>query len=196
MTNFSSDLEKIIPELRAFARSLCGDPSFADDIVQEACLRAWDKQSQFNPERGTFKIWMFRIVRNEFYRVKRRSWRAVHTESETFETILRTDCHSQSKAELAELVDHIFDLSDDQRDAFILIVAAGFTYDEAGEICGCSAGTIKSRVSRARQAIIAADAHGPLKVTAEKRQISTSGADPLSRIHMHLSILTPNSIAA
>ncbi|MBD3770044.1 MAG: hypothetical protein IE925_07830 [Rhodobacterales bacterium] len=43
---------------------------------------------------------------------------------------------------------------DVQREALILVVAAGYTYEEAGEICNCSAGTIKSRVSRAREAVI------------------------------------------
>jgi RNA polymerase sigma-70 factor, ECF subfamily len=47
----------------------------------------------------------------------------------------------------------ISQLPDDQRDALILILAAGMTYDEAGEVCGCSAGTIKSRVSRARETV-------------------------------------------
>jgi RNA polymerase sigma-70 factor (ECF subfamily) len=41
-------------------------------------------------------------------------------------------------------------LPDDQREALILVGAAGFSYEEAAEICGCAVGTIKSRVNRAR----------------------------------------------
>ena len=41
-------------------------------------------------------------------------------------------------------------LPDDQREALVLVGAAGFSYEEAAEICGCAVGTIKSRVNRAR----------------------------------------------
>ncbi len=41
-------------------------------------------------------------------------------------------------------------LPDDQREALILVGAAGFSYEEAADICGCAVGTIKSRVNRAR----------------------------------------------
>jgi RNA polymerase sigma-70 factor (ECF subfamily) len=41
-------------------------------------------------------------------------------------------------------------LSDDQREALILVGAEGFSYEEAAEIIGCAVGTVKSRVNRAR----------------------------------------------
>ena len=41
-------------------------------------------------------------------------------------------------------------LTDDQREALILVGAEGFAYEEAAAICGCAVGTIKSRVNRAR----------------------------------------------
>ena len=41
-------------------------------------------------------------------------------------------------------------LPDEHREALILIGAAGLSYEEAAEICGCAVGTIKSRVNRAR----------------------------------------------
>ena len=46
-------------------------------------------------------------------------------------------------------------LSDDQREGLILIGAAGFSYEEAAEICGCAVGTMKSRVNRARSRLAA-----------------------------------------
>jgi len=60
---FTIDLEKIIPELRAYARMLCADRDLADDIVQNACLKAWKARDSFDPEKGSFKAWMFVITR-------------------------------------------------------------------------------------------------------------------------------------
>jgi RNA polymerase sigma-70 factor (ECF subfamily) len=45
-------------------------------------------------------------------------------------------------------------LPDDQREALILVGAGGLAYEEAAEVCGCAVGTIKSRVSRARKAVV------------------------------------------
>ncbi len=54
-------------------------------------------------------------------------------------------------------------LPDEQREALTLIGVAGLSYEEAGEICGCAVGTMKSRVSRARQRLLAAlSADSPL----------------------------------
>ena len=63
---FAAELEKIIPDLRAYARMLCGDAARADDIVQNACLKAWDARASFAPEKGSLKGWMMTITRNEF----------------------------------------------------------------------------------------------------------------------------------
>jgi RNA polymerase sigma-70 factor (ECF subfamily) len=151
---FSKDLEKLLPHLRAFARALCHDVILADDLVQDACLKAWDARDSFDPNKGSLKTWLFRILRNEFYMKKRRSWRSVNTDIENIERALITDCALQSSADLGRMMRAIFTLNDAQRDAFILIVAAGFTYEEAGHVCDCAPGTIKSRVNRAREKIL------------------------------------------
>ena len=63
---FRSDMVKLIPSLRAFARGLCRNPDLADDLTQEAMMRAWASRHTFQP--GTnFRAWMFRILRNHFY---------------------------------------------------------------------------------------------------------------------------------
>ena len=45
-------------------------------------------------------------------------------------------------------------LSDEQREALILVGAGGFSYEDAAAICKCAVGTVKSRVARARKALI------------------------------------------
>lgn len=63
---FRDKLVAIIPQLRAFARGLCGSRDFADRIAKNAINRGWAQRSNCSP--GTkFAIWMFRILRNEFH---------------------------------------------------------------------------------------------------------------------------------
>ena len=77
----------LIPHLRAFARTLCGDPTAADDLAQDAMLKAWDARASF--QMGTnMKAWTFMILRNQFYSEKRRSWRQTQLDQEAAERTL------------------------------------------------------------------------------------------------------------
>jgi RNA polymerase sigma-70 factor (ECF subfamily) len=55
-----------------------------------------------------------------------------------------------SRGDRADLMIALAKLPEDQREAIVLVGASGFSYEEAAEICGCAVGTIKSRMSRAR----------------------------------------------
>lgn len=149
---FVARLENLIPELRAFAVSLCRDMSIADDLVQDTCLKAWTSRDMFD-ETQSMRPWLFRILRNEFYMQKRRDWRVVNLEPDVIATALIAEAHQETAKDFARMEGIISQLPDGQRDALILILAAGMTYEEAGDVCGCSAGTIKSRVSRARETV-------------------------------------------
>jgi len=147
---FSDRLEGLLPDLRAYARMLCGDPVRADDIVQNACLNAWQSRDSFDPAKGALRGWLFRIVRNEFYQQVRSDRVRRSEDTDLLEPELMTDCDLEPRSNLARMLQAVHSLKTAQRDAFLLVVAAGFTYDEAGQVLGCSAGTVKSRVSRAR----------------------------------------------
>ena len=149
---FKRELVGLIPHLRAFARTLCGDPAAADDLAQDAMMKAWDARTSFQP--GTnMKAWTFMILRNQFYSEKRRSWRQTQLDQEAAErTLLATDDPTAPIA-LDELRQALSSLPDEQREALILVGAGGFAYEEAAEICQCAVGTVKSRVSRARRAL-------------------------------------------
>jgi len=151
-TAFKRDLVALIPHLRAFARTLCGDAAAADDLAQDAILKAWDARSSF--QMGTnMKAWTFMILRNQFYSEKRRSWRHSQLDQEAAERTLVAADDPEAPVALDEMRLAMGMLPSEQREALILVGAGGFAYEEAADICGCAVGTVKSRVSRARRAL-------------------------------------------
>jgi RNA polymerase sigma-70 factor (ECF subfamily) len=149
---FKRDLVGLIPHLRAFARTLCGDAAAADDLAQDAILKAWDARSSF--QIGTnMKAWTFMILRNQFYSEKRRSWRQSQLDQEAAERTLVAADDPEAPVALDEMRLALGMLPTEQREALILVGAGGFAYEEAADICGCAVGTVKSRVSRARRAL-------------------------------------------
>jgi RNA polymerase sigma-70 factor, ECF subfamily len=149
---FKRELVGLIPHLRAFARTLAGDPASADDLAQDAMMKAWDARESF--QLGTnMKAWTFMILRNQFYSEKRRSWRQSQLDQEAAERTLVAVDDPEAPVALDELRMGLNMLPPEQREALILVGAGGFAYEEAAEICGCAVGTVKSRVSRARRAL-------------------------------------------
>ncbi len=166
---FQRDLVALIPHLRAFARTLCGDAAAADDLAQDATLKAWDARSSF--QMGTnMKAWTFMILRNQFYSEKRRSWRQSQLDQESAERTLVAADDPAAPVALDEMRLAMGMLPSEQREALILVGAGGFAYEEAADICGCAVGTVKSRVSRARRAL-----HGILEQGAYDRDGSPAG---------------------
>lgn len=151
---FKADLLELIPFLRAFARSLCGNPETADDLAQETLVKAWQARATFAA--GTnLKAWLFTILRNQFYSDRRRAWRQAPWDQDAAERIPGLNGQQGWAAELSDTARALTTLSDEQREALILVGAGGFSYEDAARICGCAVGTVKSRVARARRALIA-----------------------------------------
>jgi RNA polymerase sigma-70 factor (ECF subfamily) len=151
---FKSELLELVPYLRAFARSLSGRHEGADDLAQEALVKAWQSRDSFLP--GTnLKAWLFTILRNQFYSERRRAWRQVPWDAENAETLPGTSEDQGWAAELSDIARALQALPAEQREALILVGAGGFAYEEAAKISNCAVGTVKSRVARARRALIA-----------------------------------------
>ncbi len=149
---FKRELVGLIPHLRAFARTLAGDPTAADDLAQDAMMKAWDARASY--QMGTnMKAWTFMILRNQFYSEKRRAWRQTQLDQEAAERTLVAIDDPSSPLALDELRQGLAMLPAEQREALILVGAGGFAYEEAAAICDCAIGTVKSRVSRARHAL-------------------------------------------
>jgi RNA polymerase sigma-70 factor, ECF subfamily len=138
-----------VPSLRAFAISLCGNVDRADDLVQEALLRAWANLDSFEP--GTnMSAWLFTILRNLFRSEYRKRRREVEDADGSYAETLTSLPDQTSHLEVGEFRRALEMLPPDQRESLILVGASGFSYEEAAQICGCAVGTIKSRVNRAR----------------------------------------------
>jgi len=166
---FKRELVQLIPHLRAFARTLCGDPAAADDLAQDAMMKAWDARASF--QMGTnMKAWTFMILRNQFYSEKRRSWRQSQLDQDAAERTLVAADDPEAPVALDEMRLALGMLPSEQREALILVGAGGFAYEEAADICGCAVGTVKSRVSRARRAL-----QGILEAGAYNRDGSPAG---------------------
>jgi RNA polymerase sigma-70 factor (ECF subfamily) len=148
---FHQGLLDAIPRLRAFAFSLVGTRRHdrADDLVQETIMKAWAHRSSFQP--GTnLKAWLHTILRNEFYSQMRRKKREVEDGDGVYSSKLAVAPDQYGHLDMADMEAALEQLADEQREAILLVGAAGFSYEDAAQICGVAIGTIKSRVNRAR----------------------------------------------
>jgi RNA polymerase sigma-70 factor (ECF subfamily) len=146
---FRDALIAALPALRGFAFSLVGDPSRADDLVQEALAKAWANRHRFTP--GTnMNAWLFTILRNQFYSDKRKARREVEDADGTYAAALVALPEQEGVVNLKGLQDRLARIPEAQRIALMMVGAEGYTYEEAAEVLECKIGTVKSRVSRAR----------------------------------------------
>ena len=148
--------------VRAFARSLCaGRSDVADDITQEALAKAWAARARFAAATN-LRAWLFSIVRNTFRDQRRKAWRETLLDNMEGVAGATSGRESSDKVELQDARRALGVLAEDQREALVLVAVAGFSYEEAAEICETAVGTIKSRVNRARQRLEEAYAKGEI----------------------------------
>jgi RNA polymerase sigma-70 factor (ECF subfamily) len=143
------DLLAAIPNLRAFAISLCGRNARADDLVQETLVKAWANIHSFEP--GSNMIaWLYTILRNEFYSEYRKRRHEVGDEEGRHAARLATRPTQEGHMQFQDFRAALDRLAADHREALILVGASGLSYEDAANLCGCAVGTMKSRVNRAR----------------------------------------------
>ena len=138
-----------LPALRAFALSLTRNRATADDMMQDAVLKAWSNMDKF--KRGTnMRAWLFTILRNNYYSSRRKLNREVADIDNVFSDTLSVKPDHDGRLQMMDFKDAFETLADEHREALILVGASGFSYDDAAEMCGVATGTMKSRVNRAR----------------------------------------------
>jgi RNA polymerase sigma-70 factor, ECF subfamily len=139
----------LLPNLRAFAFSLCGQHDRADDLVQETLLKAWSHLDSFQ-EGTNLRAWLFTILRNTFITEMRRRRREVEDADGKKAEGLFVAPAQQGHIDMQDVRKALDLLPPRQREALVLVGAAGMSYDETAEITKCAVGTVKSRVNRAR----------------------------------------------
>jgi RNA polymerase sigma-70 factor, ECF subfamily len=152
---FEAELVRLIPNLRAFAHSLCAAQADAEDLTQETIAKALNSRASFSP--GTnMRSWLFAILHNRFRTDRRHAWRASALDPDIAASTLRAIDNPDAIVTLKEVRDAMASLSMEHQEVLVLVAGAGLTYEEAVEILGISMGTLKSRLSRARTALQAA----------------------------------------
>jgi RNA polymerase sigma factor (sigma-70 family) len=176
--DFKAELAQVIPQLRAFGRSLSGNRDLADDLVQETLMKAWAARARF--QAGTnMRAWTFIILRNLFLSQMRRSRFTGEWDELVADRLLAAPAGQDRQIELGDVERALQHLPQSQREALILVGAGGFAYEEAAEVCGVAVGTIKSRVARGRVALEALMAGSTLKPRSEHERGPSSALDTI-----------------
>jgi len=150
-SEFEAGLAKLMPFVRALAQSLSRTRELAEDLAQEALTKAWQSRRSFSPG-SNLKAWLFTILRNEFYSHQRRAWRQIPLDAELAATIPAPSDEQEWAMELSYAASAMRRLPDIHREALIL-VAGGFSYEDAAVLLRSPVGTVKSRVGRARKSL-------------------------------------------
>jgi RNA polymerase sigma-70 factor, ECF subfamily len=160
------DIEELIPALRRYARFLVRDVHGADDLVQDCLERAIRHLDQF--QEGTdLRAWSLTIMRNCFFDGKRRDRRRTEVALDDLPyEAAPAPARQEASILLQELGGAFLSLPDPQKLAMICVIFEGLPYDEAAEVLGVSIGTVKSRVSRGREALRQATAAEPQRRSA------------------------------
>ena len=117
--------------------------------MQETLLKAWQHIDKF--EEGTnLRAWLFTILRNAYFSELRKRRREVEDVDGKKTASLSVAPAQQDHVDMQDFREALKLLSADQREALVLVGAAGMSYEEAAEVAQCAVGTIKSRVNRAR----------------------------------------------
>jgi RNA polymerase sigma-70 factor (ECF subfamily) len=153
MSDFHRCLEGEIPRLRRYARALTRNAVRADDLVQETLARALRKEHLWEP--GTdLRAWLFTIMHNQNVNEIRRAMRDDATvDLENCSAVLIATTDPTASRQLRELERALAQISEEQRQVILLVGLEGMSYEDAAAILNIPVGTIRSRLSRGREAL-------------------------------------------
>jgi RNA polymerase sigma-70 factor (ECF subfamily) len=152
---FEALIEEHVPLVRRFARSMCKRPAEADDLAQDALLKAYQSIRGYRFH-SSFSSWLFRIVRNAFIDATRsaharrgRLQEPIDPDNEPPGPDAADPERVASQREVSALLwDALRQLPVEYRTAVLLFDVEGFSQEEVAAIEGVAVGTVKSRLSR------------------------------------------------
>ncbi|MDZ5696901.1 RNA polymerase sigma factor [Chelativorans sp. M5D2P16] len=163
-------IERQIPHLRRYAFALTRDRDTADEIVQDCLERALRKRHLWQ-RRGSIRSWLFRILHrqsvNHFRRV-----RGDHVPAETgvIDMTVAQPPDQEARMECLNMAEALDRLPAEQRAVVLFVALEGLAYDEVAEITGVPVGTVRSRLSRARETLrLSREAAPPERQAAKLR---------------------------
>jgi len=153
MSEYHQLVEEQIPRLRRYARALTRNRDRADDLVQDTLSRALIKEQLWQP--GTnLRAWLFTIMHHQSVNNLRRDIReSAMVDIERISTTLPATTDPAASRKLVELDRALAQLPLDQRQVILLVGLEGMSYQEAAGILGIPVGTVRSRLSRGRDAL-------------------------------------------
>lgn len=150
---FTAGIISAMPSLRRYALSLCRTADGADDLVQETLFKAWSQRTRFQTG-SNLNAWLFTILRNTFLNQTRKLKREVQDVDGIYSARISTAPAHDAALDMRDFRAALAVLPAPQREALLLVGALGHSYEEAATLTGAESGTIKSRVSRARQHLL------------------------------------------
>jgi RNA polymerase sigma factor (sigma-70 family) len=147
---FKADLIAFLPRLRGHAMALTGSSAAADDLVQDTVFRAWRFRDTFQ-DGSNMSAWVSKILRNTFYTLATSQRHVVQDVEGAYAARLSCQPEQEWCVKYGELISALQLLTPKARDALLLVVAEGMSYEEAAAVAGCPVGAMKSRVNRARK---------------------------------------------
>jgi RNA polymerase sigma-70 factor (ECF subfamily) len=154
VTEFSMLVEEQIPRLRRYARALLRtNPSAADDLVQETLARAVAKQHLWQP--GTnLRAWLFTLMHNQHVNDVRRSVReGTNVDIDDLQNAMASPSDASASVLLRDLDRGLAALPIEQRQTILLVGLEGMSYEETAAVLAVPVGTVRSRLSRGRDAL-------------------------------------------
>ncbi len=132
-------------------RNLVGNPHTCEDIAQEVFLTAFHRLADFDPGRAGFSTWLMTIARNKCLNALKKKQPAPAGDLAAG-ACWQTPSDDLAEKELSERLDEALEaLPLGQKTAFVMAELVGLSYDQIASIEGVEVGTIRSRVSRAKQ---------------------------------------------
>jgi RNA polymerase sigma-70 factor (ECF subfamily) len=146
---FGEEMVAQIPYLRAFAISLSGSYSVADDLVQDTLVKAWSHADSFEP--GTnFRAWLVTILRNTYFSQYRKRSREVQDSDNVLAEQIPVKGGQESNVTMQDVQKALNKLAPEHREILLMIGITELSYEEAAQVCDIAVGTVKSRLNRAR----------------------------------------------
>lgn len=147
--SFGEQMVAQIPYLRAFAISLSGSYSVADDLVQDTLVKAWSHSDSFQP--GTnFRAWLVTILRNTYFSQYRKRAREVQDSDNVLAEQIPVKGGQEANVTMQDVQKALDKLAPEHREILLMIGITELSYEEAAQVCNIAVGTVKSRLNRAR----------------------------------------------